>query len=251
MLEFRNVSFSYGDRRILSDLSFALEPNRITALLGRNGSGKSTLLACLNQRLKYKGKILLSGEDFSHMAPRERAKHVAILPQILPAVPLTAGELVALGRSPYIGNGARLSGADRNAIKSAMEKMDLLPLENVPVSSLSGGERQNVFLAMILAQDAEIVIFDEPATYLDIERRAHFRAVLQSLKTEYGKTVFMITHDISEALRWTDRILLLDDSRIVLNGTPEECLRSDKIERTFGVRKHLFREGTEIFPLYE
>lgn len=251
MLEFCNISFSYGARKILSDISFTLPPQEITALLGKNGSGKSTLLSCVNQLLRYRGEIRLHGENFSQMTARERAKHVAMLPQILPAVSMSVQELVSLGRSPYIGLGRRLSEEDRKKVKEAMENMDILHFKNAPVSSLSGGERQNAFIAMILAQDTEIVIFDEPTTYMDIERRARFREILQSLKKEHGKTVFMITHDISEAVRWADRILLLDQCRIVLNGTPQDCLQNEQIEHTFGVRKHIFKEGMEDFIVYE
>lgn len=253
MLEVHGLGVSYGSRRILSDVSFSLAPKQITVLLGRNGSGKSTLISCINQRISYTGKITLDGVSLSGISPRERAKQVAILPQILPSVSITVRELVALGRGPYVDLGKRLSAEDKSCIQNAIEDTEILPLADAPVASLSGGERQNAFIAMVLAQNTDIVILDEPTTYMDIERRLRFREILEALKLRHGKTVLMITHDISEAVRWADRVMILNDSRVVFQGTPDRCVASDVIERTFHVQKHLLWEqtGQKPFVLYE
>ena len=253
MLEVDGLGVSYGSRRILSDVSFSLAPNQITVLLGRNGSGKSTLISCINRRIPYTGKITLDGVDISEISPRERAKRVAILPQILPSVSITVRELAALGRSPYVDLGKRLTAEDKDCIQKSMEDTEILPLADAPVASLSGGERQNAFIAMVLAQNTNIVVLDEPTTYMDIERRLRFREILEALKLRHGKTVLMITHDISEAVRWADQVMILADARIVFQGAPDCCVASDVIERTFHVQKHLLREhdGQKQFVLYE
>lgn len=253
MLEMNGISVSYGSRRVLSDVSFSLAPHQITVLLGRNGSGKSTLISCINQRISYTGKITLDGINLSGVSPRERAKRITILPQILPSVSISVRELVALGRSPYVDLGKRLSADDKACILKAMEDTKILPLADAPIASLSGGERQNAFLAMVLAQNTDIVVLDEPTTYMDIERRLRFREILEALKLRHGKTVLMVTHDISEAVRWADQIMILEDSRVVFQGAPDCCVASDVIERTFHVQKHLLWEQTEQkqFVLYE
>lgn len=251
MLELRNLCASYGTHRILSDLSLCLPRAEVTILLGRNGAGKSTLVSCINQLVPYTGQILWDGADLSRMVPRERAKRIALLPQILPRTALTVRELTMLGRNPYIGLGRRTSESDRAIVEKAMEDMDILPLADVPVSSLSGGERQNAFVAMILAQNTQLVILDEPTTYMDIDRRFRFRGIVENLKQVHGKTVLMITHDISEAMRVADHILLLEQSRLAFFGTPEECAAENVIENVFSVRKHVFTENGETFVIYE
>ncbi len=251
MLELRNLCASYGSRRILSELSLCLPRGGVTVLLGRNGAGKSTLVSCINQRVPYTGQILWDGADLSRMAPCERAKRIALLPQLLPRTALTVRELTMLGRNPYIRLGRNPSREDAALVEKAMADMDILPLADASVSSLSGGERQNAFVAMILAQNTELVILDEPTTYMDIDRRFRFRGIVENLKQVHGKTVLMITHDISEAMRVADHILLLENSRLAFFGTPAECAAENVIETVFSVRKHVFTENGETYVIYE
>ena len=237
-MEIKKLSAFYGKKEILSDLDLTLERGRFTALLGKNGCGKSTLLGCINGQVRYTGSILLDGRPLSALPPRERAKRVALLPQFLPASPLKAEELVALGRTPYLPLGGRLCEADREAVRAAMEQCGVSALRERTVATLSGGERQRIYLAMLLAQDAEILLLDEPTAHMDMGYTGEFLSLLRKLTEEKGKTVLAVLHDLNDAVTYPHRRLLLHQGRLV---DPE------RIEEIFGVRKICYNESEYFY----
>ena len=249
MLKIDNLSLRIGQKQILSQVSFSLRPQRLTALVGRNGSGKSTLLNCVNQQLPYTGSITLDGEDLSRIPPRQRARSIAILPQTMPAPHITAREMVALGRNPYLDFTGRLQAADKEAVEAALAEADARFLAERYVDTLSGGEKQRISLAMILAQNTPIVMLDEPTAHMDLGYEGAFLELLQKLKQEQQKTFLVILHDLSQAVRYADDLVLLDGGHLIFAGSTEECLNRGVIEDTFRLKRYTVPEenGQRIF----
>ena len=217
MLAFEHLSASYGKNKILEDVCFPLIPHKITAIIGKNGSGKSTLVSCLN----------------------------AILPQVLTTPSVTVEELTAFGRNPYLDFSRRLTQADREAVEAAMAQAGVDSMRGRPVNRLSGGERQKAFLAMILAQDTRILVLDEPTTYMDVAVEAGFFRLLQDLKEKRKKTLMVVLHNLSQALRYADYVAVLHERRVCYYGSVEECCASGKIEEIFQVKKFEVVENGE------
>ena len=227
------LSASYGKKQVLRDISFCL-PEGVTALLGRNGSGKSTLLHCIAGALPFEGSVKLDGKELKGLTAREKAKLLSILPQMLPSPDLPAEEVVGFGRSPY---SARLSAAEREEVHAAMQKLGIGELAKRRVSTLSGGEKQKVFLAMLLVQDTPLVLLDEPTTYMDLPFKSVFFSVLQELKAK-NKTVLFVSHDLSDGIASSDHVLVLEEGGIRFAGSREECLNGCVLERAFGAARY-------------
>lgn len=242
MLSLRDISVRLGGKQILDRVSFTLSPGRLTALVGRNGSGKSTLLACVNQQIPYIGEILAGDADLATLPAKERAKRIAILPQVLPAPHITAAEMAAFGRSPYLDFTGRLTKQDRETVASALEDADARDLSDRFVDTLSGGERQRVALAMILAQNTPVALLDEPTAHMDRKFEAALLRRLTELKTSRKKTFLIALHDLDQAVRYADDLIVLDSGRLIFSGTKEECLRLQVLEQNFGLRRYTFRE---------
>lgn len=233
-MQFKNLSAFYGQKQILTDLSFSLAPRRFTALIGKNGCGKSTLLGCVGGQVRHTGEILLGGRPIQSFPPRERAKRIALLPQHLPPAAMETEELVAMGRNPYLNLTGRLQPQDRQKIEEAIALTGIEPLRHELVSTLSGGERQKAYLAMILAQDADILLLDEPTAHMDMGYAADFLQLLRTLTETHGKTVLAVLHDLNAAVSYAHELLLIEDGTL----TDPAC-----IERVFSVRKAEYNEN--------
>lgn len=245
MLEIKNLSVRFGSKQVLKNVSFQLRPHRVTALVGRNGSGKSTLLACVNQQIPYTGTITEGEKNLALTHPKERAKAIAILPQTLPTPHITARELAAFGRNPWLDFTGRLMDADKRAVENALRDADSLELAERYADTLSGGERQRVLLAMILAQNTPIALLDEPTAHMDLGYEAAFLELLRELKVRRKKTFLVILHDLTQAVRYADDLVVLDGGEIIFAGSREECLAREILEKTFGLRRFTLREGEE------
>ena len=230
MIDCENLSASYGKQQVLSGLTFCAQDAQITILLGINGSGKSTIVKCIQKHLPFQGTITVDG-----IAPgKALARTLGILPQILPSPPVSVKELVSYGRTPYAGFYGFLGAKDQHIIQDAIDKMDLSEFAERSVATLSGGQRQNAFLAMLLAQDTQNVLLDEPVTYMDIACEKRFYQFIHNLR-ESGKCVLLILHNIASALENADKIIVLDKGCAAFTGTPEECVQSGILETVFGV----------------
>lgn len=239
MLQAHGINLSIGGKKILRDVEFSLPQKEITVLLGKNGSGKSTLFSCIGGRLPYRGDILLDGKNIKAVSPRERAKKLSILPQILPSPDITVEQLAVYGRNPYLGLGKRLSSRDHEAVFRALEQSGASLFRHKLVSTLSGGERQKAYIAMILAQNTPLILLDEPTTYMDMEYRAEFLNFLSDLNKIEGKTIFAVMHDLTEAVGFAQNIMLLENGRLTFCGKTESCLEKGAIEQAFHVKKCL------------
>ncbi|MBQ8400855.1 MAG: ABC transporter ATP-binding protein [Clostridia bacterium] len=243
MLIFDHVSVSYGKNTVLRDVCFSLHPGRITVLLGKNGIGKSTLLRCLSGLQTYTGSILLAGEDLRTLSARERAKRIGILPQLLPQTAFSCRTLVSLGRNPYTNASGRLSAADREQVERAMERAGVSALADRNADTLSGGEKQRVFLAMLLAQDTPVLLLDEPASFLDTDARRRLFSVLRSLADD-GRTVLAVLHDLTEAMELADDVVILAEHTSVFSGSRALCLETGMPETWFGVKRYFCTNDT-------
>lgn len=247
-LEFCNVSAGYGGKPVLEAVCFAPEGG-ITVLLGRNGAGKSTLLGCLTGQSRYEGEILLDGRPVRGLSPADRARLVASLPQELPAPRVTVEELVGFGRTPWLPFSGRLSPTDSAAVEAALEAVGLRSQAEQMVDTLSGGQRKKAFLAMVLAQDAPLVVLDEPTAHLDAGSRFELLQLVQRLHRDTGKTFLVVMHELPEALLLADRIAVLAEGTVAFCGTPTQCLQEKIAEKYFDIRITGSREtGYGVLP---
>ncbi|GFM86265.1 ferric citrate ABC transporter ATP-binding protein FecE [Pseudomonas cichorii] len=250
ILQAQQLDIGYGDTRIVQSLSFSPPPGKVTALIGPNGCGKSTLLKAFARILTpQSGTLSLDGQAYAQLSPRELARKIAFLPQVLP-IPegVSVRQLVAYGRSPHNRLWGRLSGADRNSVDQALQRMELEALAERPLSDLSGGQRQRAWLAMVLAQDAAIVLLDEPTTYLDISHQVELLDLMRQLSAE-GKTVITVLHDINQACRYADHLAVMQAGRLVASGTPDEVLDAELVGRVFDVQVQIMREPVAGTPM--
>lgn len=249
MLEIKQLSARVGNQDFLRGISLTLPKGTLTALVGRNGSGKSTLLNCIGGVRAYHGNILLGGEDLSKLPPRARAQRLSLLPQNLSSPHITVAELATLGRSPYVDLGHRLTVADKAAVKQAMETAGVTALADRFLDELSGGEKQRAYLAMILAQETELLLLDEPTTHMDAACGDSFLRCLAALRQQ-GRTLLVVMHDLTEAVRYADCIVVMEQGRIVFAGNTGECLACGALEQTLHVRRYE-AEGRSFFAAME
>ena len=250
MLEIKGLSARVGGREFLKEIDLQLPAGTFTALVGRNGSGKSTLLGCVGGMKAYRGEILLCGEELRRLPLRERAKRMALLPQTLALPHITVEELVGLGRNPYVDIGHRFAAADREAVGRAVEAAGVSELRGRFVDELSGGERQRAYLAMTLAQETKLLLLDEPTTHMDAAGGDGFLRMLSQLRQQQGKTLLVVMHDLAEAVRYADRMAVMDEGRLVFSGSTEECLASSVLEQTLRVKRYE-AEGRSFFAAME
>lgn len=244
MLEFCHVNVSCGPVPILEDISAVFQTGEITTVIGPNGCGKTTLLQCLNGSSKVtSGRIRLDNTDYLALSLRERARRLSFLPQvrtIIPALPVRT--LVEHGRFPYLGFSRRKSQKDIDIVENALNFTHVTPYAAQCADTLSGGIRQRAFFAMTLAQDCDYIVLDEPTTYLDLNGQHKFTDMILQLKKQ-GKTIILVLHDLGQALRISDTLVIMQDRKIAATATPKECLRQHIIEDIFDVRIKEFSDA--------
>ncbi|PSQ97211.1 MAG: ABC transporter [Bacteroidetes bacterium SW_9_63_38] len=220
---------------ILDDVSFDLSARTWTGLLGPNGSGKTTLLRAIGTHVPFEGTITLDGRPVGAWSAAERARRVATVQQA-PSLTFdfTVRDLVLLGRTPHRGWLQRYQSDDRERVQAALRRVDLDGFADRSVLSLSGGERQRVFLAQALVQEADLLLLDEPTTHLDVQYQFSVLQEVQALVAE-GRTVMTVFHDLERAARYAERLLILDEGRLVADGPPAAVLTPNLIAEVFGM----------------
>ncbi|MBP3485639.1 MAG: ABC transporter ATP-binding protein, partial [Oscillospiraceae bacterium] len=227
MVELKHVCAAFEEGEVLHDISLSFPNGKVTVLLGPNGSGKSTLLRTILGFVdRTQGEILVDGVPLEGLSPREKAQRIAYLPQSRPVPNITARRMVLHGRFPYLGYPRRYRAEDNAAVDDAMKKADAADLAGRTLPQLSGGERQRVYLAMALAQSTEVILMDEPTTYLDVHHQLEVMALARRLAGE-GKAVVLVLHDLCLALRCADLAAVLSAGRVKAFGTPEELYDSN------------------------
>jgi iron complex transport system ATP-binding protein len=242
-LNLAGIDYAIGSRSILNGIDLTLEAGRIYGLVGPNGSGKSTLLKVIARQIAPKsGSISFDGKAAADWGSRAFARHVAYMPQFTPATDgMTVRELVALGRFPWHGTLGRFSTTDRDMVEEAIVRTELEDFADRLVASMSGGERQRAWIAMMLAQNARCLLLDEPTSALDLAHQASVLSLVQELSHERGLTVIIVLHDINLAARYCDAIIALNRGRISAEGKPVDIMQADKLQSIFGV-------GMGVFP---
>ncbi|WP_024620878.1 ABC transporter ATP-binding protein [Metaclostridioides mangenotii] len=236
-IETNNLSIAYDEITIVKDLNIKIPKGEITIIIGPNGCGKSTALKAIGRILKPKSGIVhLYGDDITSLTTKEVSKKMAILPQS-PQAPggLTVGELVSYGRFPHQKGFSKLDSEDKKVVAWALKATKLAELENIMVHSLSGGQRQRVWIAMALAQQTDLILLDEPTTYLDLSYQLEVLKLLHRLNREEGCTVAMVLHDLNLAARFADYMLAIRDGQIIHHGTPKEVMTEEVLKETFNI----------------
>ncbi|MGE5553445.1 MAG: ABC transporter ATP-binding protein [Betaproteobacteria bacterium] len=241
ILEARNLHLAYEEREVVHGLSLAVRSREVISLIGPNGSGKSTILRALSRTLRPRGgAVYLNGHDIHSLSPSKLAKQLAILPQA-PQAPsdLTVRDLVWYGRSPHQRWWRRATAADADVVAWALAETKLERLADRPVATLSGGERQRAWIALALAQTPEVLLLDEPTTYLDIAHQLEVMELIRRLNRSLGLTVIMVLHDINQAARYSDRLIALQNGRLVAEGEPARILTPALFRQVFGVEARI------------
>jgi iron complex transport system ATP-binding protein len=246
LLAARGLTWAAGGRTLLGPLDLDVRGGECLAVVGPNGAGKTSLLRLLTGLVRpAAGTLSFAGQPFAKLSRRDLARRIAYVPQIRPArVPLAVEEVVLLGRYPYL-SAMQLAprDADFAAVEDALRRVGILELRGRPVDELSGGERQAVFIAAALAQEAQLLVLDEPTLHLDARHQQQLAALLQRLKADAGRTVVLASHDLNLAALLGDRLLALAGGREMATGTPAEILRPELLERLFAARFELVRGG--------
>ncbi|WP_226529080.1 ABC transporter ATP-binding protein [Metabacillus niabensis] len=234
-IETSALTLSYGDTIIINELDVKIPKGEITVFIGSNGCGKSTLLRSIARLLKPKeGTVLLEGNAIAKLSTKEVAKQLAILPQG-PTAPegLTVLQLVKQGRYPYQSWLKQWSEEDEEAVNSALEATGLQELAERPVDSLSGGQRQRAWIAMTLAQKTDIILLDEPTTYLDMTHQIEILDLLFELNERENRTIVMVLHDLNLACRYAHNLVALKDKKVFAQGKPEEVINCSLVQNVF------------------
>ena len=252
ILSAEHLSYAAGRVPILEDVAFDVARGQRLAIIGPNGAGKSTLLRLLAGLARPSGgAVQLEGCDIRRIGRQALARRLAVLPQGVEApADTTVRRLVGYGRFPYRSHlRAEDPVKDREAVDWAMQVTHVDALQDRQVQSLSGGERQRAFLAMVLAQQPEVLLLDEPTTYLDMAHQLEVMQIITAVNRQYGVTIVMVLHDINHAMQYADAVAVLHGRRIVRQGRPEDVISAKLLADVFGVEADAFtdREGRTVY----
>lgn len=250
MIKLEEVCVFYGEKQVLNNVDLHLQEGMLNVIIGKNGSGKSTLLKAITNQIKYTGKVMINNQNLQAIYRKQRSQTISYLPQITTSANITVNKLVQHGRYPYTTYNRVLNEVDERIIYESMKNADVLHLKHRYINQLSGGERQRAFLAMILAQDTDVIVLDEPCNFLDIDHQLSILKIISNLKTS-GKTIVLVLHDIQQAFTIADKIIVMDEGRIIMNDTTDNVAMSDKIEMIFNLKMKKCSEGIYNYFLEE
>lgn len=245
------LTLGYAGSVIVDRVSTQLPPGRITAIIGPNGCGKSTLLRGLGRLLApLDGRVLLDGSELSAMPGRTLARTLGLLPQ-QPVAPdgITVGDLVGRGRHPHQRWFRQWSPADDLAVENAMVATDVTALADIPIDQLSGGQRQRVWIALALAQDPEVMLLDEPTTFLDLAHQIDVLELLAALNRQSRRTIVLVLHDLNMASRYAHHLVAMKDGRVVAQGPPDDVVTPTMVREVFGVDASVITDPVAGTPL--
>lgn len=250
-LEAKNLTLAYDGAAIIRNLNLAIPAGKTTVLVGANGCGKSTLLRGLTRLLKPKsGQVYLDGKAIAKLQAKTVAKKMGMLPQS-PIAPegLTVKDLVAMGRYPYQSWMQQWSKEDEAKVAEALEITTMTELANRPLDSLSGGQRQRAWIAMVLAQDTDILLLDEPTTFLDLSHQVELLDLLDELQQSKGKTIVMILHDLNLSCRYADYLVAIQQGKVYATGTPEQVMTEEMVRDVFNLECRIVPDPLAATPM--
>ncbi|MDC1541867.1 ABC transporter ATP-binding protein [Candidatus Pseudothioglobus singularis] len=241
MIDVHDIDVGYSNQLIIENLRVSIPEKKITTIIGPNGCGKSTLIKTIGRILKAKrGAVFLDGKSMNNMDTKEIAKQMALLPQTAEAPGgLTVFELVSYGRFPYRKGMGSLSKEDYKYIHWAIDVTGLNDLKDRPTNALSGGQRQRAWIAMALAQGTDILVLDEPTTYLDLAHQLDILLLLKRLNEEEDRTIVMVLHDLNHASRFSDYMIAMRDGEVVSEGDPQTVMTRDNLRKVFQIEADL------------
>ena len=239
MIEVKNITKTYGNKKVVDDVSLNIQEGKITSFIGPNGAGKSTLLSIMSRLLKRdSGEVLVDGKDILKWDNKELAKKIAILRQSNNInIRLTIRELVSFGRFPH--SQGNLKEEDYRYIDEAINYMQLKEFEDRYLDELSGGQRQRAYIAMVIAQNSDYIFLDEPLNNLDMKHSVEIMKTLRKLCDELNKTVVIVVHDINFASCYSDYIVALKDGKLIKNGLTEETIQKEELENIYEIDFHI------------
>ncbi|AXG82747.1 ABC transporter ATP-binding protein [Streptomyces paludis] len=247
----RALTLAYEDRTVVDGLDLAVPDGRVSVIVGPNACGKSTTLRALGRLLRPKGgSVLLDGAELAKIPTRRIARAIGLLPQS-PSAPeaITVADLVARGRQPHQRWWQQWSDDDERAVTDAMARTDVTALADRPVDELSGGQRQRVWIAMALAQETELLLLDEPTTFLDIAHQVEVLDLVRRLNHERARTVVIVLHDLNQAARYADHLIAMKAGRIVAEGPPGEVVTAELVREVFGLAAVVIPDPVTGSPL--
>lgn len=235
MLQVEGLCVNYGDRPVLKNIGFQVQPGKILSLIGPNGGGKTTLIRAISGVVPLcAGRVCVEGSDLSRMTTAERARRLAVVPQARNLPPAFTGwELVALGRTPHLNWLGQISPKDEERVRFALERARAQDLADRRVGDLSGGEQQRLLLARALAQEAPLLLLDEPTTHLDLQYQIGLLDEVQRLAQQDGITVVVALHDLNLVSRYSDQVVLLVNGQLRAEGTPEAVLNPELLGEVY------------------
>ena len=245
------VTLAYDDRVVVDGLSLAIPAARMTVIVGANACGKSTLLRAMARLLKpTSGTVLLDGRSIAELPTRQVATTLGMLPQT-PTAPegIAVADLVGRGRYPHQGWFRRWTGDDDDAVAQALAATDTLEIADRPVDELSGGQRQRVWIAMALAQDTDVLLLDEPTTFLDLTHQIEVLDLLTDLNRRRGTTIVMVLHDLNLAARYADHLIAMRSGGVHSAGSPAEVVTEEMVEQVFSLRSRVIDDPISGSPL--
>ncbi len=239
MIEVRNVSKKYVDKHVVDQVSLKITKGTITSFIGPNGAGKSTLLSMISRlTTKDEGEVLIEGQEISKVKSNDLAKQISILKQSNHInIRLTIKELVSFGRFPY--SQGKLTPEDWKYVNEAIQYMNLEDLQDKYLDELSGGQNQRAYIAMVIAQNTDYILLDEPLNNLDMKHSVQIMKVLRRMVDELGKTVIIVIHDINFASVYSDYIVALKDGRIIKEGATNDIIDRTVLQEVYGMDIHI------------
>ncbi|MBS5794352.1 MAG: ABC transporter ATP-binding protein [Clostridiales bacterium] len=248
MLSVKSLNAGYENKKIIEDLFLDIKKGEIVSIIGPNGSGKSTLLSCLTRYIKpISGEIFLENESIYNKSIKEFSKKVAILSQHHSVTSnVTVRQLVSYGRLPHKRWYERQNKEDYEIVEKAMKYTNVLKYENNFVNSLSGGEQQRVWIAMALAQTPDVLLLDEPTTYLDISHQLELMKLIHTINKEKKITIIMVLHDLNQASEYSDKIVLMKSGKIFDYGLPRDVINCENLKNVYNIKCHICENNKKL-----